>query len=315
MKVVEHLQNPKNPLISYEIVPPPRGHSLQDILNVVERLAPFRPPFIDVTSHAASAYYKQTSDGTITRKIHRKRPGTLGICGIIQNRYQIDTVAHVLCHGFTKEETEDALIELSFMGIENVLALRGDESNYKKTIRPDRTVNDFALNLVEQITNLNQGIYLDPDLENTRPMNFGIGVAGYPEKHFESPNLKADLSYLKNKIDAGAEYIVTQMFFDNQAYFDYVRQCRDININVPIIPGLKVINKVRQIQALPKHFHIDLPPALVDEIQHHPQHVVEIGIRWAQKQALGLLEKGAPCLHFYVLDDASSVVDIVKNLL
>jgi methylenetetrahydrofolate reductase (NADPH) len=312
MKVIEHIKNAKNPLFSYEIVPPPRGSSVQDIISIVEMLAPFQPAWIDVTSHSSTTHYQEKSDGTILKRTLRKRPGTLGICGIIQNRFRIDTVAHILCLGFTREETEDALIELGFLGIENVLALRGDAPNFVKTPRADRTVNEFTSDLVRQIQDLNAGRFLD-EINDSSSLNFCVGVAGYPEKHFEAPSLKADIQNLKRKVESGAEYVVTQMFFDNEKYFNFVHECRAAGITVPIVPGLKILKTANQLRSIPKNFHCDFPDELVELVQKNPEHVVEIGKQWAHKQVEGLLGYGVPSVHFYVLNDANSVVDVVRR--
>lgn len=313
MHIIEHIESAKNPLFSFEIVPPPRGRSIQDILDIVENLKPLNPSWIDVTSHSSSALYREKNDGTIERKTFRKRPGTLGICGVIQNRYRIDTVAHILCLGFSREETEDALIEMNFLGIHNVLALRGDAPNFQKPQRPDRTVNQYASDLVAQITDMKSGKFLE-DLDGSSPLDYCVGVAGYPEKHFESPSLKTDIQFLKKKVDAGAAYITTQMFFDNAKYFRFVELCREAGITVPIIPGLKVLKSAGQLKTLPKAFHIDLPDQLVDEISESPTHASEIGKRWATKQAEELLSKGAPGVHFYVLNDAREVDEVVGKV-
>lgn len=314
MKVIEHLElaKGKNPLFSYEIVPPPRGRTVQDIIDIVTKLKPLNPSWIDVTAHASEAYYQEKEDGTIERKIYKKRPGTIGICGIIQNRFGIDTVAHLLSLGFTREETEDAIIELNFLGIHNVLALRGDGSNYKKIISKDRSVNHYASELVEQIKAMNQGKFLE-EISDCQPFNIGVGVAGYPEKHFEAPNLKLDIVNLKRKVDAGADYVVTQMFFDNQKYFDFVTQCREAGITVPIIPGLKIIKNVNQLSSLPKNFYIDLPNDLADAITKDPKNAKDIGKEWTMKQVEGLLGAGAPCVHFYIMNDTDSIVEVVKK--
>lgn len=312
MKVIEHIEKSHNPLFTYEIVPPPRGRSVKDITEIVEYLLPYGPSWVDVTAHSAGAFYHELPDGTLTRRIYKKRPGTIGICGIIQNRFKIDTVAHILCQGFTCEETEDALIELNYLGIENVLALRGDGVNYKKQVDKNRSTNSYAIDLVEQIEELKKGRYLD-EISNCHPIDFCIGVAGYPEKHFEAPNMKSDLHYLKKKIDAGSDYIVTQMFFDNQVYHNFVKSCHEFGINVPIIPGLKVLKKTSQLKTIPKNFYTDMPDELVDEIMESPEHIEEIGIRWAIKQAEDLLNNGAPVVHFYVMNDASSVSEVVKK--
>ena len=315
MQIVEHLDKAQNKssLFSFEIVPPSRGRSGKEILDVVEMLQPLKPSWIDVTSHSSSAYYRERHDGALERKIVRKRPGTLGICGIIQNRYNIDTVAHVLCLGFTKEETEDALIELNFLGIHNVLALRGDTPNFQKIYPKERSLNQTAEELVAQISDLKSGKFLE-DLDSTHPLNYCIGVAGYPEKHYAAANLKLDIQNIKRKVQAGAQYITTQMFFDNKHYFSYVTQCREAGITVPIIPGLKVIRSVKQLQSLPRSFYIDFPDQLVDEITENPEHVVEIGKRWAFKQAAELISHNVPSVHFYVLNDAPTIFDIVKKL-
>lgn len=312
MRVIEHIAKAQDSLFSYEIVPPPRGRSVKDIIEVVEALAPLNPPWIDVTSHSSTTYFQEKLDGTIKKRTLRKRPGTLGICGIIQNRFKIDTVAHMLCLGFTREETEDALIELSFLGIENILALRGDTPNFQKQTRSDRTVNGYALDLVGQINDLNQGRFLD-DLDRADSLQFCVGVAGYPEKHFEASCLKSDIQNLKRKVDAGAHYIVTQMFFDNKKYFKFVEQCRAAGINVPIIPGLKVLKSANQLKSIPKNFYIDLPEDLVGELEANPQHSAEIGQRWCRKQVEELVNAKVPSVHFYVLNDVHAVVDIVKS--
>lgn len=315
MKVIEHIHRAsgKEPLFSFEIVPPPRGRSAQEIVDVVEKLAVLNPPWIDVTSHSSTTYYQEKLDGTIQKRTLRKRPGMMGICGIIQNRFKIDTVAHILCMGFSKEETEDALIELNFLGIENVLALRGDRPNFVKPTRVDRTNNATAADLVAQVKKLNEGQFLD-ELDSTANMNFCVGVAGYPEKHFEAASLKLDVQNLKKKVDAGADYVVTQMFFENQKYFDFVKACRAEGIKVPIIPGLKVIKSEAQLRSLPKSFYIDLPDELIDQVTKSPKHAVEIGRTWAKKQSIGLLEAGVNALHYYVLNDVDTVSGLVKEI-
>ena len=286
---------------------------MQDIIDIVEALNPVNPAWIDVTAHSSSAYYNEREDGTIERKIYKKRPGTIGICGIIQNRFRIDTVVHLLCLGFSKEETEDALLELNFLGIHNILALRGDGPNYKKEIAKNRSMNYFASDLVEQVRDLNNGKFLE-EVEGNAKFDFCIGVAGYPEKHFEAPNLKLDLINLKKKVDAGADYVVTQMFFDNRHYFEFVRQARLAGITIPIIPGIKVLKNATQLVSVPKNFYIDFPDDLVESITRDPKNVTPIGIEWATQQVRGLLEGGAPCVHFYIMNDTNTIVDIVKKM-
>ena len=313
MHVTEHIAKADRTLFSFEIIPPPRGKTVRDIIDIVEQIAPVNPPFIDVTSHMAEAVYDELSDGTIKRRVRKKRPGTISICGIIQNRYGIDTVPHLLCSGFTREETEDAMIELNFLGITNVLAIRGDQSNYAKVVREGRSQNIYASDLVKQIVDLRQAQYLD-EIQNSEPLNFCVGVGGYPEKHIEAPNLKTDIRNLKAKVEAGADYIVTQMFYDNASFREYERQCREAGITVPIIPGIKPIETVRQLTSLPKHFHVTMPDALVDEILASPERVREIGRRWAKNQVEELIGAGVPCIHFYVMSDASTVVSIIEEL-
>ncbi len=313
MHVTEHLDRAKNPLFSYEIIPPPRGRSARDILDIVEQVLPYNPPFIDVTSHSAEAQYNEQDDGSIRRKISRKRPGTISICGIIQNRYNIDTVPHLLCHGFTCEETEDAMIELNFLGIHNILAIRGDEPNFKKHIQQGHRINSYAVDLVRQLGDLRTGRYLE-DIANSAAMDICIGVGGYPEKHYESPNIKMQLNYLKAKVDAGADYIVTQMFFDNKYFFKFVEDCRDIGITVPIIPGLKVLRSAKQLYRIPKKFFVTFPDDIVDELATNPKHARELGIEIAVRQCEELLNSGVKCLHFYVMNDAASVLEVVRRL-
>ena len=313
MKVTEHLERARRTPFSFEIIPPRRGGSVRDIIGIVEQVAPYEPPFIDVTSHAAEASYEELPDGTIRRRIRKKRPGTLSICGIIQNRWGIDTVPHLLCSGFSREETEDAVIELNFLGIHNVLAIRGDVPNYVARMDSHRTRNRAAAELVAQLAELRRGRYLD-EIDNSEPIEMCVGVAGYPEKHFEAPNLKTDIMRLKEKVDAGADYIVTQLFFDNAVFFEFERRCREVGITVPIIPGLKLIDSVRQLTTIPAHFHVSIPEALADEIQESPRHAPEIGRRWSLRQTQELLDRQVPCVHFYVMNDARPVLDLITRL-
>ncbi|MCB0743127.1 MAG: methylenetetrahydrofolate reductase, partial [Ignavibacteriae bacterium] len=244
-----------------------------------------------------------------------KRPGTLGICALIQNKYNVDAVPHVICQGFTKEETEDFLIELHYLGIENVLAIRGDESGFRKPIKFGRTANVYAVDLVKQISDMNKAKYLEDSLLDAEPMNFGIGVGGYPEKHFESPNLQTDINFTKEKIKAGAEYIVSQMFYDNEAFFNYVDMCKKSGIDVPILPGLKIITSKNQLTTLASNFYVDIPNELAEEIiSAKPEHVPEIGIEWAYKQVQELINAKVPAIHFYVMQNTKPINQLMKKL-
>ena len=315
MKVIEHLEKATNTLISFEIIPPKRGGNVKQLLQVLDDIVKYNPPFIDITSHAAEVIYEETPRGEMQMKVKRKRPGTLGLCALIQNKYNIDAVPHVLCSGFTREETEDFLIEIHYLGIDNVLAVRGDDSAYKKPLKYGRSANEYAVDLVQQIIDLNKGKYIEEDLLDAEPMDICVGVGGYPEKHFEAPNINVDVKHTKAKIDAGASYIVTQMFFSNEHFYNYVELCRNAGINVPIIPGLKVITSKAQIRSLPKNFFIDIPQDLADEIEKaKPEHVVEIGINWTLKQVEDLLNHNVPAVHFYVMQNSQPIKTLMNKL-
>jgi methylenetetrahydrofolate reductase (NADPH) len=314
MKVIEHLDKAKNPLISFEIIPPLRGGDISQLFNIIDELVKFKPPFIDVTSHAAEVIYEETPKG-IRKKTLRKRPGTIGISVAIKNRYNIDTVPHILCQGFTREETEDALIELNYLGIENVLAVRGDDKGYKKPIPAGKTSNEITLELVKQVVEMNRGKYLEEDLMDAMPTDFCIGVGGYPEKHFEAPNLKIDINYLKQKVDAGAHYIVSQMFYNNSSFKNYYKLCREAGIEVPIIPGLKILTSKKHLTSLPRDFFIEIPEELAEEIlQADQKHTVDIGIEWTLKQIEDLLNFGVPAIHFYILQNVEPVKILFSRL-
>ncbi len=320
MKVTQHIENAKQQnktTFSVEILPPTKGNNIQHIFDTLDPLVEFDPAFIDVTYHREEFVYKKHPNGLLERKSVRKRPGTVAICAAIQNHYKIDAVPHIICGGFDKEDTENALIELNFLGIDNLLVLRGDPVKTETTFMAEPNGHRYASELLEQIVNLNQGKYLDDDLQNSSKTDFCIGVAGYPEKHFEAPNLNIDLNYLKKKVDLGAEYIVTQMFFDNRKFFDFVDKCRKIGIEVPIIPGLKPITTQSQITALPKTFHVDLPDDLADELvkAKDNKEVREIGIEWTIKQSKELIQNGIPLLHFYTMSKSDVVVKILKEVL
>lgn len=315
MKVIEHLEKANNTLISFEIIPPKRGGNIKQLLEVLEDLVKYNPPFIDITSHAAEAIFEETASGEMQMKIKRKRPGTLGICALIQNKYNIDAVPHVLCIGFTREETEDFLIELHYLGIDNVLAIRGDDSEYKKPLKFGRSINEYAVDLISQLNSINKGKYLEEGLLDAQPMDFCIGTSGYPEKHFEAPNLITDIRQTKAKIDAGASYIVTQMFYNNKSYFDYVDLCRKEGISVPIIPGLKIITSKAHVKTLPKNFYIDIPQELAGEIEEaKPEHVLEIGVNWIAKQVEELLNKNVPAIHFYIMQSSAPIKMLMNKL-
>ena len=315
MRVTEHLERADRPLISFEIIPPLRGGDVKGLLTLIDDLVRYRPPFIDITSHAAEVIYDETPQGGIQRRVKRKRPGTLGVCALIQNKYDIDAVPHVLCHGFTREETEDFLIELKYLGIDNVLAVRGDDSGYQKPLPYGRSANRYASDLVRQIAAMNRGKYLEEDLLDAEPSVFCVGVGGYPEKHFEAPNLDTDVRYTKAKVEAGGEYVVTQMFFDNRHYFRYVEQCRQAGIEVPIIPGLKILSTKQQLTSIPRNFYVEIPSQLSDEVlAAEPQHVLEIGVAWAQRQVEELLDRGAPSIHFYVMQSAKAITQLLSRL-
>ena len=314
MHVTEHYDRAASPLLSFEVIPPKRGGSIEGVFALVEELMRFEPPFIDVTSHSAEAYYEEQPDGTVRRHVKRKRPGTLGLCAAIQTRFGIDAVPHLLCEGFTREETEDALIELHYLGIRNVLALRGDRKDKPRVDRTDRTKHRYASDLVGQIADMNAGHFLE-ELMDAQPTDFCVGVAGYPEKHVEAPNKTWDALNLKRKVDAGADYVVTQMFFDNQHYADFLRRCRDVGITVPIIPGLKLLTSKRQLHALPRAFHLEIPESLAAEVEEaKDEHVPDIGVEWALQQAEGLLNLGVPGLHFYIMSTAKHVTRVVEAL-
>src|SRR5699024_2791341 len=261
MKDIEHYNQEDEPLISFEIIPPKRGAAVNEVFDTLDQVMKYDPPFIDVTYHAAESYYEELNDGTIKRHIKRKRPGTIGLCAAIKHKYGVDPVPHLICEGFTKEETEDALIELNYLGIDNILAIRGDAADDSVPRYKNGTYNKYGIDLVKQVQNINQGHYLE-DIANGHRTDFCIGVAGYPEKHFEAPNIDYDIARLKEKVKAGGDYIVTQMFFDNQAFFQFEQKCRDAGIEVPIIPGLKVMSRTRHLRFLPKYFHLNIPEKL-----------------------------------------------------
>lgn len=315
MKVTEHINQSKDTLFSFEILPPLKGKSIQSIYDGIDPLMEFGPKFVNVTYHREEFIYKERENGLLEKIAIRKRPGTVGICAAIMNKYDVDAVPHLICGGFSREETENALIDLQFLGIDNVLALRGDSIKTEANFRPHKDGHTFAKELIDQITEMNDGKYLMDDV-NLEPTNFCIGAAGYPEKHFEAMNLTTDLQYLKDKVDAGAEYIVTQMFFDNSKYFAFVEACKAAGITVPIIPGLKPIKSLNHVSFLPKFFHIDYPEDLSKELLKCTSNkdVETVGIEWGIQQSKELKANGAPCIHYYTMSNSSSVKAIAKEI-
>lgn len=315
MKVIEHLERAKgNTLFSIEVLPPQKGKTIDDLLKVIEPLMEFKPPFIDVTYHREEIIYKKRPDGLVEEVPLRKRPGTVGICAAIKGRFNVDTVPHLVCGGFTPEETEDALFTLHYLGINNVLLLQGDADKNPKASNLKSNQHRYASDLVAQVSQMNFGRFLHEETENEMKTNFCIGVAAYPEKHFEAPNLATDLKWLKHKVDCGADYIVTQMFFDNKKYFDFVAKCREKGINVPIIPGLKPLASKGQLNALPKLFHIDIPEELANEVEKcsDEKAVKHAGIEWCIAQSKELKQGGVPCLHYYTMSRSEATVEIAK---
>lgn len=315
MKVTDHISSSKDTLFSFEILPPLKGKSIQSIYDGIDPLMEFNPKFVNVTYHREEYVYKERENGLLEKISIRKRPGTVGICAAIMNKYDVDAVPHLICGGFSKEETENALIDLQFLGIDNVLALRGDSIKTESNFRPHKDGHEFAVDLIKQIGEMNSGAYLMDDI-TLEPTDFCIGAAGYPEKHFEAMNLTTDLQNLKAKVDAGAEYIVTQMFFDNSKYFAFVDACRAIGITVPIIPGLKPIKSMSHISFLPKFFHIDYPEALSKELLKctNNQEVEIVGREWGIHQSKELKAAGVPCIHYYTMSNSSSVKAIAKEI-
>ena len=316
MKVTDHIQQATNTLLSFEILPPLKGKSIQSIYDHLDPLMEFKPSWINVTYHRSETAFKKKADGNFEKVEVRKRPGTVGICAAIMNHYQIDAVPHMICGGFTMRETEDALIDLNFLGIDNVLVLRGDAAKNEASFEPEPGGNKYAIDLLKQVVSLNSGIYIDDDIRDGGKTKFCIGVAGYPEKHFEAPNLEIDLRRLKEKVDAGAEYIMTQMFFDNQKFFEFVKACRAHGIDVPIIPGLKPITTKKQLSFLPRIFHVDIPTDLSTEIMKCKTDAdcEQVGTEWLIQQSKELKVFGAPVLHYYTLGKPGLIRDVVKEV-
>lgn len=316
MNIAEKFKTSKETQFSFEILPPLKGKSIDQLYTAIDPLMEFKPSYINITAHREQLEYKKLPNGLMEERIVRKRPGNVAIAGALQHKYGIPVVPHVLCGGFTQSETEYALIELAFLGVHNVLALRGDALKTEPAYKPTPGGHERTTGLIEQINNLSKGKYLDPDLENTTPLDFSVGVAGYPEKHYSAPNKQHDLEMLKKKVDAGADYIVTQMFFDNQKYFDFVGDCRKIGINVPIVPGIKPLAVSSQLERLPQIFYIDIPQDLAVEVRKAKDKdaVYQVGVEWAIQQSKELIAAGVPSLHFYTMGKAKNVYQIAKEV-
>jgi methylenetetrahydrofolate reductase (NADPH) len=314
MSVIDKIKNAKGPLFTFELLPPLKGHSIDRIYSAIDRLVEYDPAYINFTSHRNEITYFERPDGLLEKKIVRIRPGTIAIAAAVKYKYNITVVPHILCGGFSREETENALIEMNFLGIDDVLALRGDPPKGTRRFLPEKDGHANTFELVRQITNMNKGKYLESSLEDNTPTKFCVGVAAYPEKHFEAPNRQIDIEYLKHKVDAGAEYIVTQMFFDNRKYFRFIDECRKAGITIPIIPGIKPISALNDIKLIPQAFHIDLPNDLVTSVQkcNTDKEAREVGIEWTTMQSKELLREGVPGIHYYTLGRSDNVARIVK---
>jgi len=315
MSVTEKLKNSQKPLLSFELLPPLRGKNISTIYNAVEKLIEFEPSYINFTAHQDEIVYKERPDGLLEKHSVKKRPGTIALSAAVKYKYNIDVIPHLICAGFTKEETESALIEMNFLGLNDVFALRGDAKKHLKRFEPEINGHRYAHELISQISNMTNGIYLDETNDGAKT-NFCIGAAAYPEKHIESPNMEICLTHLKEKIDAGAEYIITQMFFINEKFFKFRDLCKKHSINVPIIPGLKPIITAKDIELLPQTFSIDLPTDLVNEIKKatSPANIKQIGAEWAVAQSKELLAAGVPAIHYYTLGNSDDMNSIIKEV-
>ncbi|MBA3828025.1 MAG: methylenetetrahydrofolate reductase [NAD(P)H] [Taibaiella sp.] len=317
MKLTQHLAEAKKTIISLEVLPPTKGKSIESIYSHLDTLMEFEPSFVNVTYHRAEQVYKKRTDGNFERVEIRKRPGTVGICAAIMNKYKVEAIPHLICGGFSKEETENALIDLHFLGIKNVLALRGDAAANEKFFTPHPHGHRYAEDLVKQVISLNKGHYMEEDIMDGVKTDFCIGVAGYPEKHFEAPNLDTDIEYLKRKIELGADYVTTQMFFENKHYYSYVSKCREHNVTVPILPGLKPLTSKRQLSMIPSIFNVEVPVDLYNEMMKAKTEADcdLVGTEWLLHQCRDLLKNGAPVLHFYTLGKPKVIYDVLKQLL
>ncbi|MEX0981391.1 MAG: methylenetetrahydrofolate reductase [Bacteroidales bacterium] len=316
MKVIDQLKTTKKTLFSFELLPPRKGRTLETIYDAIDPLIEFDPLNINITYHQQESIYLKQADGSIVRKVISKRPGTVAIAAAIMNKYNKTVVPHVICGGFTREETEDMLIDLHFLGLNNLLVLRGDPPHGVRDFIPVEGGHAHTSELVEQIINLNHGKYLEPDLKNPKPTDFSVGVGGYPEKHFESPNMSEDLYWLKKKVDAGAEYIVTQMFFNNQKFFEFRDKCREAGINVPIVPGIKPITTMKDLELLPRVFHIDIPQELYADARKCKTNAEawKLGVEWTTAQSKELKENGVPAIHYYTIGISDNIKEIAKRV-
>lgn len=317
MKITDHIKASKGrSLFSFEILPPLKGHNIQGIFEGIDPLMEFKPPFIDVTYHREEYIYIEREKGLLEKRVVRKRPGTVGICAAIQSKYKVDAVPHILCGGFSKEDTENFLIDLDFLGIQNVMALRGDAVKSELYFKPEADGHRYAGELVKQIGDMNSGKFLDEALENGHCTDFCIGVAGYPEKHMEAPSLERDIQNLKAKQEAGAEYVVTQMFFDNERFFEFERKCRENGITIPIIPGLKPISIKKHMSLIPHRFHVDLPDELIRELEEcgSNKEVQEVGVEWCIHQSRELIAAGVPVLHYYSMGKSTNIKRIAAEV-
>jgi methylenetetrahydrofolate reductase (NADPH) len=317
MKLTQKLRESKKTLFSIEILPPLKGKSIQSIYDIIDPLLDYTPAFVDVTYHREEYIYKKRAGGYLEKVSIRKRPGTVGICAALMNKYNVEAVPHIICGGFTREETENALIDLHFLGIDNVLAIRGDSIKTEPAFVAEPGGHEYGIDLVKQIAGMNSGKYLDEEMKEAAPTGFCIGVAGYPEKHFEAPNMISDMKYLKAKVDSGAEYIVTQMFFDNSRYFSFVKLCRENGIDVPIVPGIKILTGKKQISTLPKIFHIDIPQAFYEELERcgdDDKKIKAAGVAWCIRQCKELIEARVPCLHFYTMGNSEATAAVAKAI-
>lgn len=316
MKITQHIEKSKDCLLSLEVLPPTKGKNMAAVFEHLDPMMEFKPSWINVTYHRTETVFKKNRDGSFYKQEVRKRPGTVGICSALMNHYKVDAVPHIICGGFSKRETEDALLDLHYLGIDNILALRGDAEKNESSFSPHPEGNQFAIDLVRQVAQLNKGVYLDHEIKNGSAANFCTGVAGYPEKHFEAPNLETDIRELKSKVEAGAEYIITQMFFDNQKYFDFVNACKSAGINIPIIPGLKPLSSKKQLSIIPSIFHVDIPIELSDAIQlaKSQTDIEQVGTEWLIQQSLELKKAGVPVLHYYTLGKPAMIRKVLEKV-